>query len=117
MKKFLLSLFFLFSSGLVFANKVTIDHFTITKSELSENKFAIKATDSAGRVLDDVNGQFTFSINGFDENLVFKRGIANDHQQISNSSFIYVKHVSCLQLVNIPFQINSKKVIGLDANV
>ena len=92
MKKYILSIFLLFSSVLVLANKVTIDHFTIAKSELSENEFAIKATDSAGHVLDDVNGHFTFSINGFDENLVFKRGIANDRRQISNSSFIYVKH-------------------------
>ncbi len=92
-RKYILTfLFFISCCSLVFADKVTIDHFTIAKSTNADNEFAVKATDTAGNVINDINGQFAFSVNGFEENLVFKQGIANDHHQISNSSFIYIKH-------------------------
>ena len=95
MKKLLLVAFVtILSAGLAFADTVTIKNFEIKENPFAKDEIAIVATDTAHNILENVNGKFTFSVNGFTEQLRFEKGTAFYHHKLDKSSFLYVKHVN-----------------------
>lgn len=75
-----------------YADKISIDHFEIKDNPFAKNEVAIVATDTAHNVLENVNGIFAFTVNGFQENLHFDKGTAFYHHKLDKSVFLYVKH-------------------------
>jgi len=92
MKKLALLILFTCSAAFAYADAVTINHFEVKNNPFAENEIAIVATDTAGHIMENLNGHFAFSINGFDENLKFKKGTAFYSHKFPKSGFIYVKH-------------------------
>ncbi len=69
-----------------------IINFDIKESLTSTKKIAIIATDSLDTPLEDINGIFKFTINGFEQSLSFNNGIAIPSAPIDGSTFVYFKH-------------------------
>ncbi|MFI5139925.1 MAG: hypothetical protein ACHQIM_19040, partial [Sphingobacteriales bacterium] len=78
----------------VFADTITvaINHFVIKENPFAKNEVAIVATDTAGAVQENVNGTFSFSVNGFQDTLHFDKGTAFYRHKIERSTFLYVRH-------------------------
>jgi hypothetical protein len=95
MKKLLLFICLtILSAGFVFADTVTIKHFEVKGNPFAKDEIAIVATDTANNILENINGKFTFSVNGFTEQLRFDKGTAFYRHKLDKSSFLYVKHVN-----------------------
>ena len=95
MKKLLLSIcLMILSIGLAFADTVTIKHFKVKGNPFAKDEIAIVATDTSNNILENVNGKFTFSVNGFAEQLRFEKGTAFYRHKLDKSTFLYVKHVN-----------------------
>jgi len=95
MKKLLLLICLtILSAGFVFADTVTIKHFEVKENPFAKDEIAIVATDTSHNILENVNGKFTFSVNGFAEQLRFDKGTAFYRHKLDKSSFLYVKHVN-----------------------
>jgi hypothetical protein len=93
MKKHLVTLcLMLLFAGSALADVVGINHFTIKNNPFAQNEIAIVATDTANNIRENVNGLFSFSINGFQENLRFEKGTAFYRHHLDKSTFLYVKH-------------------------
>jgi hypothetical protein len=82
------------SVNAAFADTVTINHFAIKENPFAKNELAVVAVDTAHNILENVNGLFAFTVNGFQEPLKFERGTAFYHHKLDKSSFLYVKHVN-----------------------
>jgi hypothetical protein len=76
-----------------FADAITIKHFAVKENPFAKDELAIVATDTAHNILENVNGLFSFTVNGFQEALRFEKGTAFYHHKLDKSSFLYVKHV------------------------
>lgn len=95
MKKHLLAIcLVILSAGLAFADTVTINHFAIKENPFAKDELAVVATDTANNIIENVNGLFAFTVNGFQESLKFEKGTAFYHHKLDKSSFLYVKHVN-----------------------
>lgn len=92
MKAYILSVILLIGSMHVFAQQVAINNFIVKEHLLKNNKLVVIAVDSAEVPLEKVNGTFTFSINGFEQQLKFNHGIGVTPQPIGKSTFVYYKH-------------------------
>lgn len=93
MKKFLIVFCWMtISAGAVFADTVSIDHFVVKENPFAKNEVAIVATDTANNIRENVNGVFTFTLNGFQEELTFDKGTAFYRHKIDKSAFLYAKH-------------------------
>lgn len=93
MKKFLLLFSILLASTcMAFADAVTINHFIIKDNPFGQDQIAIVATDSLNVPQENVNGTFTFTVNGFDEELTFNKGVAFYSKKVEKSIFLYLKH-------------------------
>lgn len=75
-----------------YADKINIKNFTLKENPAISNEVIIVAVDTAGITQEGINGEFLFSINGFDKTLKFDNGLAFYHQKLSKSTFLYVKH-------------------------
>jgi len=82
----------LFLSFQSFAQEMTIDNFIIRENILKNDKLDIIATDVNGIPLTNINGTFSFSVNGFKEELKFVNGEATSSSQVDRSTFVYLKH-------------------------
>jgi hypothetical protein len=91
---FLILCLALFSTGLALADTVTINHFVIKENPFAKDEIAVVATDTANNILENVNGKFSFIMNGFQEPLKFDKGTAFYRHKLDRSSFLYVKHVN-----------------------
>ncbi|HVV55856.1 MAG TPA: hypothetical protein VHC47_11045 [Mucilaginibacter sp.] len=76
------------------AQGVVIDHFVVKENPFAQNEIAVVATDTANHILENVNGEFAFTINGFQEELHFDNGTAFYRHKIDKSTFLYVKHIN-----------------------
>lgn len=77
MKRLLLAIFLLtLSAGFAWADTIAINHFVVKENPFAKNEVAIVATDTAGVIQENVNGVFTFTMNGFQEQLTFDKGTA-----------------------------------------
>ena len=92
MKKIVL-LVLLFTATLpAFADTLSIDNFIVVENPFAEDEVAVQATDTLKRVRENVNGVFTFSMNGFEEQLQFDKGTAFYRHKINKSTFLYARH-------------------------
>jgi|SRR6185312_12244901 len=80
------------STNLLFGDTIAINHFLIKENPFAKDEVAIIATDSAGNIRENVNGTFTFTINGFDDTLKFDKGTAFYRHKIERSTFLYARH-------------------------
>jgi hypothetical protein len=92
MKKILLILCLFAITIPAFADTVSIDHFTIVENPLATGEVAVQAVDTAQKIRENVNGTFTFTMNGFNETLQFDKGTAFYRKKIDKSTFLYAKH-------------------------
>lgn len=79
-------------SGFAFAGGIAINHFVVKENPFATDEIAIIATDSLGTIQENINGQFNFTVNGFQDTLKFEKGTAFYRHKIGKSSFIYAKH-------------------------
>lgn len=95
MKKLLLIISLVVTSvAFAKADTITINHFVIKENPFAKDEIAIVATDTANNILENVNGIFAFTVNGFQESLKFDKGTAFYRHKLDKSSFLYVKHVN-----------------------
>jgi len=81
-----------FMPSLSVAQSATIKDFTV-KENLSQNgKLAIIAIDTAEKTDNTVNGNYSFTINGFQQDLRFSDGVAVTSNPIESSTFVFFKH-------------------------
>jgi hypothetical protein len=95
MKKiFLVFCLTLASATFVFADTITmaINHFVVKENPFAKDEVAIVAIDTLGNIRENVNGVFSFTMNGFQEELNFDKGTAFYRHKIEHSAFIYAKH-------------------------
>ncbi|HVW97719.1 MAG TPA: hypothetical protein VHA56_17220 [Mucilaginibacter sp.] len=74
------------------ADSIGVKHFVIKENPFAKNEVAVVATDTAGVIQEDVSGVFTFTMNGFEEQLTFDKGTAFYHHKIDKSTFLYARH-------------------------
>jgi hypothetical protein len=89
---FLTCIFIIIATVFACADTIAINHFVIKENPFAKDEVAIIAVDTAGSILENVNGLFTFSVNGFTEQLTFDKGTAFYRHKIEKSSFVYVRH-------------------------
>jgi hypothetical protein len=95
MKKLLLLFCLLLTANcFVFADAIAINHFVVKENPFGVDQVAIVATDSAGVTQENVNGNFNFVMNGFENQLKFEKGVAFYRQKIDRSTFLYAKHMN-----------------------
>lgn len=93
MKKLLLICLFMFSAaGICYADKIAINNFVVKENPFAKDEIAFVAVDAAGTIQENVNGIFSFTINGFTEELKFDKGTAFYRHKIEKSSFVYSRH-------------------------
>lgn len=92
MKKLLLICLLLCVTGFCYADKIAIDNFVIKENPFATDEIAFVAVDTASVIQENVNGIFTFTINGFTEELKFDKGTAFYRHKIEKSSFVYARH-------------------------
>lgn len=92
-KRFYLTLILLLAAGSsAWADTITINHFIIKDNPFGQSQVAIVATDTADVVQENVNGIFTFAVNGFEQPLTFNKGVAFYSPKIEKSIFLYLRH-------------------------
>lgn len=74
------------------ADQIAIKNFVLKDNPFGTNEVAIVAVDTAGAIQEKVNGDFLFTINGFQDTLKFENGTAFYRHKLTKSSFIYLKH-------------------------
>jgi len=84
----------LFAGHFAFADTVNIKHFEVKENPFADSEVAIVATDSLGNIQENVDGVFSFTINGFDEQMQFQKGTAFYRHKLDKSAFFYVKHIN-----------------------
>jgi opacity protein-like surface antigen len=92
MKKLLLACLLLVTSSLAFADTIAINHFIIKENPFAKDEIAVIATDTANNIQENINGIFTFTLNGFTEQLTFDKGTAFYRHKLEKSSFLYIRH-------------------------
>lgn len=94
MKATLLIIITLVFCSFAFSQKqeLKINNFEIKESLTSNSKIAIIATDSLNQANEAINGTYKFTINGFEQTLTFRDGVAVPTDPIDGSTFVYFKH-------------------------
>lgn len=82
------------TAGFAFAVPMAIDRFAVKENPFAKNEVAIVATDSLGNILENINGVFSFTINGFEDTVKFEKGTAFYRHSIERSTFLYARHVN-----------------------
>lgn len=89
--KFIFSFLFVFLDlGLCLA-RVPIHDFKLSPALFENNSIHIKALNEAGDEDILVNGRYTFSVNGFEKRLLFLGGSAEYPDNLTSSTFLYMK--------------------------
>lgn len=93
MKKILFTCcLFLISAGFALADTITIKQFIVKENPFAKDEIAVVAVDTGKNIEENVNGIFTFTINGFVEELKFEKGTAFYRHKLEKSSFIFARH-------------------------
>ena len=92
MKRIYLLVLLLVVCGAGFAQDANVNNFIVKESLLKNSKLAIIATDSLENPLESINGNYTFTVSGFTQELKFNDGIAILPLPLERSSFVYIKH-------------------------
>lgn len=89
----IICIYFLGSFSITFASKkYALNNFIVKENLIKNGKLAIIACDSAEKPTDNINGTFSFIINGFKQSLSFREGVAISPLEIERSSFVFLKH-------------------------
>src|SRR4051794_29888352 len=80
------------SATFAFADTIAIKHFAVKENPFARGEVAVVATDTAGIIQENINGVFTFTMNGFEEQLTFDKGTAFYRHKIDKSTFLYARH-------------------------
>lgn len=91
-KLFLLVSLLVLSASFALADTIAIKHFVIKENPFAKSEVAVVATDTAGIIQENINGVFTFTMNGFEEQLTFDKGTAFYRHKIDKSTFLYARH-------------------------
>jgi len=95
MKKLLLFFCLMMSAGSVaFADTIAINHFEIRENPYAVDEISVVATDTLHNVLQNINGSFLFTINGFEDTLKFNSGVAFYKHKMVRSTFLYARHIN-----------------------
>lgn len=94
MKKLFLLLCLIIFSSFTFAAAMNITSFDIRENPYEQNQVSIVATDSLHNTQENVNGDFVFTVNGFEDTLKFVSGVAFYKHKIDRSTFLYARHVN-----------------------
>lgn len=98
MKKTLLFLLvlsaFSFTASSQNSQPLRLTNFIVKENLLKNEKIAIIAADNNDKPLENFNGNFQFTINGFKQSLRFNDGVAIAPQPIDKSTFIYLRHTN-----------------------
>jgi len=92
-KLFLLFCLILTVSTFALAGTSPIKHFKIAENPYEQNQVSVVITDSLNNTLDNINGDYVFTINGFEDTLKFTSGVAFYKHKIDRSTFLYTRHV------------------------
>lgn len=71
---------------------VAINHFVIKENPFAKDEVAIIATDSLGNTKENVNGMFSFTVNGLEDTMHFDKGTAFYRHKLVRSTFMYIRH-------------------------
>ena len=93
-KKILFLLILSLPAFSVFADTVSIKDFVIMENPYARQEISISAVDTSKQIQEKVNGIFTFSINGFNNELNFQNGTAFYRHKLDKSTFMYLKHTN-----------------------
>ena len=74
------------------AQNATIKDFTVKENLTQNGKLAIIAIDTLEKTDNTVNGNYSFTINGFQQDLKFSDGVAVTTNPIGSSTFVFFKH-------------------------
>ncbi len=88
MKKYLFSLFILFSTANLFANEKSIKDFKLVTEN---NQLNIRILDEEGKVQKDINENILFVFNGFEVLLRFSNGEAVYPPKLKESTLTFIK--------------------------
>jgi hypothetical protein len=91
MTKVFTSLIFLFTSICCLA-EAPINHFMVKESLLANGTLAVVVCDSTDTPIGEINGNYDFTLNGFQQRLSFHDGIALAPQKIEKSTFVLLRH-------------------------
>ncbi len=69
-----------------------IENFIVKENLTQNGKLAIIAVDSMEKPKELINGTFSFSLNGFQQQLKFHDGVAVVQQPLESSTFVLFKH-------------------------
>ncbi len=94
MKKLILILCLTITGCFAFADTISIKNFEIKENPYGQNQVSVVATDTAHNTLQNVNGNFVFTMNGFEDTLKFTDGVAFYKHKIDRSTFLYARHVN-----------------------
>lgn len=86
------SLLLLMVFGFAEAAEIRLNQFILKENPFAKDEVAVVACDSAGNTLENINGLFNFTVNGFREGLRFENGTAFYHHKLEKSSFLYLKY-------------------------
>ncbi|MBP3943347.1 hypothetical protein J5U18_07185 [Sphingobacteriaceae bacterium WQ 2009] len=92
MKNHIFTFLILLFPSFIFAQQTTIQNFTLKESITNPLKIAIIATDKLDVPQEGIQGTYTFSFNGFKQELKFNGGVATITEPIENSTFAFLKH-------------------------
>lgn len=93
-RTFFVCLIQLFITGFAFADTISVNRFVIKENPFAENEIAVVAVDSLDNIRENVNGVFSFTLNGFKQDMIFDKGTAFYRHKLDKSSFLYVKHIN-----------------------
>jgi hypothetical protein len=95
MKKLIFLFSLMMSAGsFAFADNIAINHFEIRENPYAVDEISVVATDTLHNVQENVNGQFLFTINGFEDTLKFTSGVAFYKHKMVRSTFLYARHIN-----------------------
>ncbi|WP_345950998.1 MULTISPECIES: hypothetical protein [unclassified Mucilaginibacter] len=93
MRKTLFSvMLFMLFAGLAMADTVNIKRFVIKENPFAQKEIAIVATDTLNQVQENISGKYTFTLNGFENELTFQNGTAFYRHKVEKSAFMFIKH-------------------------
>ncbi len=93
-KRMVLTLVLLATAVYSRADTIAINHFVVKDNPFGQNQLAVVATDSLNTTQEDVNGLFTFTVNGFEQQLTFNKGVAFYNPKLEKSIFLYLRHAN-----------------------
>lgn len=74
------------------SSNMQFNNFIVKESLLKNNKIAIIACNTQEKPLENIQGTFLFTVNGFKQSVSLNNGVAILPQQIDQSTFIYLRH-------------------------